>query len=524
MSSESLEHSTLLAAVLNSAVAIFLRVFTSLMNAFILRRVSSEILGLINVRLLLLVDTILFISREAFRKSCLKTPSNGDWRGTFNLVWLSLPLGILSSFFFGFIWIRHLELPEDADICQQYINCVFLMALSAIAELSMEPFFVSGQIFMWVKFRSAIDILVLIIRSSLLTLAVIFAPQQVVFYFGLAYLASVLFQWLAYFTKLHRCLQKGEMKPLTSIKDVFPTFKHTHFDEERFGVAKSFLKQGILKQLLTEGEKYLFTYFSLMTLAQQGIYDAVANLGSLVARLVFSKVEESAYLYFNMSVIRGKAVDVKVARNLGLILRAMTLFGLIVLTFGYSYSHLLLHIYGGKNLSQGLGPILLRGHCVFVLLMAVNGVSECYSFAVMTSQEVDKYNYKMTCMAALFLLFSWILSSIYGPLGFIMANWCNFAMRILHNCFVIHKRHAGTNYQPLEALLPPLSTLLCLVVSAIICQMSEVFIYDCDNFTSVIQHLIVGGICFLLTLTVLLWNERQIVAHAVQFFKKKKSA
>ena len=78
----------------------------------------------------------------------------------------------------------------------------------------------------------------------------------------------------------------------------------------------------------------------------KGIYDVVANLGALVARLVFSKVEESAYVYFNQSVNRGTKVDPKVAKNLGLILRTMLLFGLIVLTFGWSYSHLLLHLYG----------------------------------------------------------------------------------------------------------------------------------------------------------------------------------
>jgi Rft protein len=40
--------------------------------------------------------------------------------------------------------------------------------------------------------------------------------------------------------------------------------------------------------------------------AFSGVYDVVGNLGSLAARLVFSKIEESAYFYFTQTVSREK--------------------------------------------------------------------------------------------------------------------------------------------------------------------------------------------------------------------------
>ena len=49
-------------------------------------------------------------------------------------------------------------------------------------------------------------------------------------------------------------------------------------------MAVSFLGQGVLKQVLTEGERYVMTVLSLLSLAEQGIYDVVSNLGSLAAR------------------------------------------------------------------------------------------------------------------------------------------------------------------------------------------------------------------------------------------------
>ena len=40
--------------------------------------------------------------------------------------------------------------------------------------------------------------------------------------------------------------------------------------------------------------------------------------------------------------------------------RLMTLLGLLVFGLGFSYCHLLLHLYGGSTLTVGTGPDLLR--------------------------------------------------------------------------------------------------------------------------------------------------------------------
>lgn len=505
-----LEESTALAALLNTLVAIFFRILTFALNAFILRRISGEVLGLINVRLLLLFDTIIFISREAFRKSCLKKPK--EWRGTINLIWLSLPIGLISASILSYLWIHHLEKPSDPF----YVKAVILMSLSALIEICHEPFFVVGQIFQWVKFRSLVDMLSLIIRSVLLTLAVIYDPSRTVLHFANAHLLSTLIQLLAYYLKIRKSYQ--DLAPIQTLSDLMPDF--SHIDKEKWTIAKSFLRQGLLKQLLTEGEKYLFTWFSLMTLSQQGIYDVISNLGSLLPRLVFSKIEEQAYFYFNVSVQRGKIpVENRVSQNLYLLLRLMTLLGLIVLTFGLSYSHLLLAIIYGKAIFVSLGSTLLKGHCVFVFLMAVNGISECFSFAVMTSQQVDSYNYLMTFMAVLFLFLAWFLSRLFGPLGFIFANWANFLMRIAHNYKIIKE----TSESSLDCFNLNFSMISTFVLSGALCQLSERFIYNADvlicyaNFV----HLFIGLICFLLTLFVMKQNEPEIVSFAVKRFKKE---
>ena len=119
-------HSSVKAAISNSIVAILFKIVTFILNAFIIRRVSGDVLGIVNVRLLLLIDTIIFISREAFRKACLRKPENGDWRGTINILWISVILGIPLSLVLGYFWSYHFELPRQAE---QYQRAVIIMCL-----------------------------------------------------------------------------------------------------------------------------------------------------------------------------------------------------------------------------------------------------------------------------------------------------------------------------------------------------------------------------------------------------------
>ncbi len=178
VSDSSILKNSIVGAVLNTAVAMALKVLTFVINAFVVRRVPSVILGIINVRLLLLVDTVLFISREAFRKACLKKPENGNWRGTINLVWMSVPIGLVFATFFGYWWIEKLELPPDPEHARQYAQAVIILCASVLVELSYEVFFVVGQIFMWVKFRSVADLVLLSLRAFSLAFIVILDPDR----------------------------------------------------------------------------------------------------------------------------------------------------------------------------------------------------------------------------------------------------------------------------------------------------------------------------------------------------------
>lgn len=199
----------------------------------------------------------------------------------------------------------------------------------------------------------------------------------------------------------------------------------------------SFLKNTTLKQFLTEGERFVMTFFNAITFAEQGIYDVINNIGSLPARLVFQQIEESGFLLFSKKIDREKSANdqnqndlIESSLILKHLLKIMILIGLVIFTFGYNYSELALMIYGGKMLSEGLGTNLLQWHCVYVLFIAINGVTECFTFAAMNSKQIDKFNKKMIAISIFFLTSSYILTNIFGSIGFIMSNCLNIGSRI----------------------------------------------------------------------------------------------
>lgn len=72
------------------------------------------------------------------------------------------------------------------------------------------------------------------------------------------------------------------------------------------------------------------------------------------------------------------------------LLRTVVSLGLVALCFGQAYARLVLLLYGGPTLADGLAPLLLRTHTLAILLLAINGTTECYALATMDTQQLDR--------------------------------------------------------------------------------------------------------------------------------------
>lgn len=521
-------------AFLNIFATVAARAFSFIFNAVIFRQTPAEALG-IAVRCTLLADTVYFVSREMFRKTCLTRPDDRDWRGTVNLVWLGVPVGAGASACLAYVWVAWLD-PVPEHLIDQYCKAVFMNCVACVILLTTEVFYIVGQAYMHVKFRAFIDFYSYIELQAFTIVLISRDSRYVIWYTGVAALANALIVTavhLVYFYRVvhrDRKLDKEEDIPFESMAKFLPDSPTTFYiDTDRFRLAKSFFKQGFLKQMLTEGEKYMITGFSLMSLGQQGVYDVICNLGSLPARLIFSKLEESSHLYFSQTVKRGDRRDrineeAAPSKHLSFVVRGLIIFGLVVITFGISYSQLLLFVYGGEKLSSQLSVALLRTHCVYVLFCAVNGVTESYAFNAMTEEQVSRYNYLMMAMTGVFLMCVWVLARVVGPVGFTLANICNLSMRIGYNFWVIGKRHQLAEVKPLKGIWPKTPFLLCLVFSGMVCCYSEFYVYENGSLRGTVMHLGIGGTMFIASVGMILFTENEFRDKVVAFATRKLKA
>lgn len=236
--------------------------------------------------------------------------------------------------------------------------------------------------------------------------------------------------------------------------------------------------------MLTEGERYVMSVSPVLNFSQQATYDVVNNMGSLAARFIFRPIEDSSFFYFTQTIARDidlkdqKEEKVKEASQvLKNICKFVTSIGLIGFVFGQAYAGTLLLLYGGHDFvsSEDFLPVLLlRWHAFAIVLLAVNGITEGYMFATNSSKQIDKYNYYMAVFSVTFLVLSYQLTKIFGPVGFILANCCNMAFRISYSLSYIGKQYKSLEENPLTGLVPGKLFLTILVASGIACKASEV--------------------------------------------------
>lgn len=538
---DSLVGSTVRSASYNVILQVTFRILTFVMNGILLRYTTKDMIGIVNVRLMLLNQTIVFVAREAFRKACLSKTSEKNWPQVINLLWCVFPIGVALSVVLGYVWLFYLEAPDPGKI-PNYPLAVVVFAACGSVELLSEQLWVVAQAFVFLRLKVTIEGIANFAKCVITLFLVMFVSDLGIISFCLAQMAFSTLSMLLYYIYFLYLIQrspkdKGSVEfdfPLKTVRDFFPhPIRGKSFIS--WGLANltwSFFKQSFLKKILTEGERYIMTLFKVLTFSQQGIYDVINNLGSLVARCVFMPIEESYYTFFAHTLVRGSSADQQAEKSaktasetLEVVLKFVVLVGMTFLVFGYSYSFLLLDIYGGSTLSSGEGPSLLRWYCLYVLIIAVNGMTECFMFATMSKEDVDSYNYKMMMFSVLFLGASWYLT-VLGSVGFVIANCLNMLLRIYHSVKFIHNYFKSTpNHKPLCGLVPSHLVIAGFVVSWLVTTTSETRLCCNHGWHYRILHIAIGGVCLLIVAGFVFIKEKTLVNFVLQHWfgiRKKK--
>ncbi|XP_033210012.1 protein RFT1 homolog [Belonocnema kinseyi] len=515
---------------------------TFLLNAFTVRHVGQDVLGVMNVRLLLLESIILSMLKEPFFKACLTNTAEHNWAQVVNLLWLTVPLCSLFSLFLGYIWLS--VLTTDEELPAYYTFAVWAVAASCVIELSSLVVQLVSSAFLFVRLRIVLDSIMIAIRTLTFVCFIIYNPEYALLAFGVAQLVAAIFYTTSHYlyfqyyikslrkekSKLRRRMSVNENEeeyvlsefPFRDLKDFLPGHLENN-ESDAFGKLRgltwSFFLQSILKLILTEGERLIMTMSSLLTFKQQGAYELVNNLGSLAARFIFRPIEDSSYFYFTQMVKRDKSLNEqhpgKVQESVNVLMHlcsTVASIGLIVLVFGQSYSSLLLWLYGGSKLiDESLPVFLLRTHCLAVFLLGINGVTECYTNATADSKTINKNSSYMIGESIIFVVVSCAFVNWFGPVGFIFGNCVNMGLRIILSISFINKRHAETNYRPLRGLVPKPVFSGSLILAALVTNVSQAYFFpDAKLF-----HFIIGVIMFVLVMLSWAYEHQDLILLAV---------
>lgn len=528
---------------------VLFRCLTFVINAWVLRHVGHDVIGIMNVRLLLLESSILFLSREPFLRACLGHKNGPTWPQVINQMWLTLPVSVIFSFLFLYIWLHVLSLGHPEYKTQYAFGC-WSVAISCVIELLSASVALVAQIFCFVKLRVALDTIHILVRTVIFLAILIYDTNKALIAFSLAQVFSaatvtvsyyVFFHW--YIKKLNhykevntdktnlkfgKYFQYMEDFPFKSVKEFLPCKIRNadgSLDPKLCTLTISFAKQGFVKQILTEGEKYVMSVSPVLSLSEQATYDVVNNLGSLAARFIFRPIEESGYFYFTQMIDRNteiKGQDKNKVSESCIVLcqlcKIVTSIGLIVLVFGQSYARTLLLLYGGEGfVGSGLPVLLMRCHCLAVILLAINGVTECYSFATMTNNQLDRYNYLMVFFSVSFLVLSYVLTNLFGPVGFILSNCINMLARIFHSTYFIKNKFKSTSYKPLDGLMIGKVFGGALLAAGLICKVSEIRI---SPYSQII-HVVCGSVVLVLVMSAWAYENWQLLEFVYNKYVKK---
>ncbi|XP_043266072.1 protein RFT1 homolog [Colletes gigas] len=522
-------------ASFNIMFQILCRGVTFVLNAFVVRHVGQAVLGVINVRLLLLESMILFLSREPFMKACLTNTAEHNWAQVVNLLWITVPICLLMSLTFGYIWLFVLTASEALPA--YYTFAVWAVALSCIIEMSSLIVQLVASAFLFVRLKIILDTIMIAIRTLTFVPLILHNPENALFAFGVAQLTAAIFHTTShygyfyyYIKRMNKCKLKRRMSlkdnsdeyvvrefPFQTIKDFLPGHlknKEPYVDKKLTILTWSFFRQGILKQILTEGERLIMTVMPVLTFTEQGTYEIVNNLGSLAARFIFRPIEESGYFYFTQMIKRDKQINdqnpVKIQESVNVLAHlcsAVLSIGLVVLVFGQSYSSTLLWLYGGTKLTSHLPILLMRAHCLAILLLGINGVTECYTNATADSATINKSNLIMIYESIAFLGASYLFAIWFGPVGFILGNCVNMSLRIFHSTVFINRRYKDTVYRPLSGLVPKPMFSASLLIAALVTNVSHAYFFPGDK----VLHLIIGVIMFIVVLVSWIYEHHDLI-------------
>ncbi|KAK9462982.1 Rft protein-domain-containing protein [Lipomyces oligophaga] len=449
-----LVHETAVGASFLILLQVFSKLVTFILNQALLRFIPPARLGVAS-QLDLLVSSTLFFARESIRLALqrqtihpkpdpfrieggvVEDTVSGIAQSVVNLAYLPFLFGIpLAGITCGWYFYH----GASAEVAQlpYFKSVVVIYGISAIVELLSEPMFALAQYKLQYKLRAICESGALVARCIVTFMLTVSAREDTgALAFALGQLAyavvlSGLYALLVWETTRGK---ENSVFPKRIWKEEISQSPWFYFHRMTLHLASTMWLQTVFKHILTEGDKLLSGYY--ITISEQGLYALVANYGSLIARLVFSPIEETIRTLFSKLL-----APPLTAKNFHLssdtfttITRIYVYISMLAVIFGPKFAQFLLPLIIGSQWleASSSSSSVISGFSYYIPLLAFNGILEAFVQSISTPRIVREQSILMLVLSLVFAIAGYIFIRIFnlGAAGLVYANMVNLTIRIV---------------------------------------------------------------------------------------------